>query len=296
MFLHATLSLLILAAARLIGCAGAPPSPLHENEAPIVQDEDGGPVQEMAGQPAEAGDDVDSITVEELLDKLEAAAADLESFQANIRHRQTDAVFGGVTTTTGRVIYSIHPDSDTKRFAILFKQEIKDGTLRAYNVNYIFDGEWLVEKNFDNKSFIKRQIVAPGDEFDPLKLGEGPFPIPIGQKKADVLTRFEVEVVDPPAGDEDFLASELGKQPVWGLSLVPKPGTPEAKDFEKVTVYYDRETLLPAGIDIRKTQGEHEQVLLLARVRNGAIDESVMDTSVPESGWRVDIRPWREGE
>src|SRR5262249_10946481 len=56
---------------------------------------------------------------------------------------------------------------------------------------YILNGRERVERLEDEKQInvIKQ---APGQpEIDPLKLGEGPFPLPIGQQKNDVLKRFE---------------------------------------------------------------------------------------------------------
>lgn len=298
MFTHAMLVIVvwIAAAARLGGCAEPPhpAGPVSEDAPPMDQPLEGDADRAQDSVEQLPPPDIASMTAEELLDRLEAAATDLTTFQANISHRETDPIFDAVTTTTGSVIYSIGADNG-KRFAILFKQQIKDAALRDFNEHYIFDGEWLVQKNFDNKDFIKRQIVRPGEEFDPLKLGEGPFPIPIGQRKADVLSRFNVAMAEPPPEGE-FLGSNLKDEAVWGLALSPKAGTPEAEDFKLVTVYYDRATLLPAGIDIVKSGGEREQVLLAGRVRNGEIDESLIDTTVPESGWRVDIRPWRGNE
>jgi hypothetical protein len=300
MSMHGFVIFLLVAAPRFFGCAEADRQ--SDERAAASTPQDAGAIDhdsQSAGD--EARDDTvaqqdegaGAPTPEELLDRLEAAATDLNSFQANISFRETDAVFGGVTIRTGQVIFVSKTEEAGKRFAILFKQEIKDGALRDYNEHFIFDGEWLVQKNFDNKDFIKRQVVPPGDEFDPLRLGEGPFPLPIGQKKADVVARFEVGSATLPDDEKDYLASKLEDDGVWGLTLVPRAGTTEAEDFEKITVFYDRATLLPAGIDVVRTGGEREQVLLLSPVRNGGVDESVLDTTVPESGWRVDIRPWR---
>ena len=57
----------------------------------------------------------------------------------------------------------------------------------------MFDGQWLIEKRPDKKQFVAREIAAPGEDFDPLSIKEGIMPIPIGQRAADVLERFDVE-------------------------------------------------------------------------------------------------------
>ena len=40
-------------------------------------------------------------------------------------------------------------------------------------------GEWFVEKLGNDKQMFKRAIIAPGEKIDPLRIGEGPFPLPI---------------------------------------------------------------------------------------------------------------------
>ena len=61
--------------------------------------------------------------------------------------------------------------------------------------HYAFDGQWVVEKTPADKQFTKRQVVPPGEDFDPLRIGEGPFPVPVGQRKADILDRFDAEIL-----------------------------------------------------------------------------------------------------
>ena len=241
--------------------------------------------------------------VEDLLDRLERSSADLRDFQARIRYDIWDAVLEGKQIRAGRLIYQVNPVDGTKRFAILFDTFISDGRREDQQRHYIFADGWLVEIDHERKQFIKRQIVAPGKTFDPLKLGEGPFPLPIGQPKNEVLARFDVKLLDAPS--DLFLAKMLTNRDVEGMVLFPKPRTPEAEKFQRVELFYDRETMLPIGINAVAADAidpsdpdsrNRKMVLLLDLKRNEGVDESILSIEEPDKRqWDIDIRPW-EGQ
>lgn len=240
-------------------------------------------------QPADAPEASDKLTAEDLLLLLERSADDLRDFEADLTYYKWDALLEQRQIRTGHLIYQVRPADGSKRFAIIFERLFVGARARDHRKHYIFDGSWLVEKDHEAKQFIKRQIVPPGRRFDPLKLGEGPFPIPIGQPRDEVLASFEVALAEVPA---DGLLSKLSG--VYGLVLTPKPGTHEAKDLSRAELFYDRETLLPRGINVVETNGDSKTVLLRDLKRNLGVDESKLDTSEPDpKEWQIDIRPWR---
>ena len=234
-----------------------------------------------------------------LLDRLERSAETLRDFSARIVYRKWDALTRRWEIRSGEVLYQVDPVAGSKRFAVLFDTLIVGNRKEDRLKHYVFDGRWLAEIDHAHKQFIKRQIVAPGQAFDPLKLGQGPLPLPIGQPKREVLARFEVEPAEVPA--EGPLS---GLTDVDGLRLVPKPGTQEAEDFLSVLIFYDRTTLLPVGIDALGSallddddpQSRARTVVLLSRVkRNAGVDEKKLDILEPDpTQWRIDVRPWRE--
>ncbi len=249
-------------------------------------------------QPADAPEASVELTVEDLLLLLERSADDLRDFQAQLTYYKWDALLEQEQIRTGELIYQVRADG-SKRFAILFDRLYVGRSARDHRKHYIFDGSWLVEKDHEAKQFIKRQIVPPGRRFDPLKLGEGPFPLPIGQPQDEVLKRFEVDLAEIPAdplplrGGDAALSKLSG---VYGLLLTPKPDTPEAKDLKRAELFYDREMLLPRGINVVETNDDLKTVLLRDLKRNLGVDESKLDTSEPDpKEWQIDIRPWRAG-
>ncbi len=228
-----------------------------------------------------------------LLDKLERSAADLRDFVADLSYVKWDSVLGRNETRLGELIYQVKPDG-TRRFAILLQRLIVSGRARDRSKHYIFDGSWLVEIDHDNKMFLKRQIVPPGRRFDPLKLGEGPFPLPVGQPRDEVRARFDVTLLKSP--QDKMLAKQLASRAVDGLLLVPKPGSAQAGDFEQVELFYDRDTALPVGICLTETNGDRKTVILRDLRRNRGVDEAKLSIEEPDAraGWNVDITPWQE--
>ena len=253
------------------------------------------PEQPPAAQPPLAGGGAAAIDpdIDALLTRLEASAKDLTSFAATITYEKEEALLARTETRTGEIIYRI--ETGNKSFAVLFDNRIIKNRLENRLYHYVFDGRWLAEIDHENKQFIKREIVPPGKVLDPLKLGEGPFPLPIGQAKVDVLARFDVARIDVP---KDGLLKSL--QNVDGLLLTPRPNVPEARDYQRVEIFYDRATSLPVGINAVETNDDRKTVKLTDLRRNPAMDEAMLkklDIAEPDARtWRIDIRPWKSDE
>ena len=235
------------------------------------------------------------LDVDELLLRLETAAEGLRDFQSPLTFVREDTL-GARTTFAGRMVYQAVPregEPAMKRFAIHFETRIADGRRWDRDERFIFDGRWLAEINHQEKAFIQREIVEPGRTFDPLKLGEGPFPLPIGQPREEVKQRYETKLIDPPS--EGFLSQVL-RTPVYGLELIPRQGTAEYDDYEYVHVFYDQKTFLPVAVDAMGFS-ERQIVWLRDMQVNKGIDEAEVTIRAPgaDSGWSISIRPWGDG-
>jgi len=230
----------------------------------------------------------------ELLTRLERASDDLQQFQAVVAYEKYDELTGGAELQFGRLLYV--REAGATRLGVLFNEYVdaagRSDTLEQW---YVFADGWLCEIDRTRKQFIKRQIVPPGKTFDPLKLGEGPFPLPVGQRKDEVLARFEVSAAPPP---EARLLKALDMAAVSALRLVPKSGTPAAEEFVRVDLYYDTATMLPVGVVAVDPVGNRKTVRLSKLVRNGGLsseDRTLLSVETPDPAmWTVDVRPWQE--
>ncbi len=234
----------------------------------------------------------DDARIEALLRELEAAARTLEAFTADVHYVSVEDLLGRQETRIGEIIYRVDPADGSKSFAVLFNRLIIGDRGRSQAKHYVFADRWLAEIDHENKQFIAREIVPPGRELDPLKLGEGPIPLPIGQPKHEVLERFEVSLINVP---EQGILAELGN--VDGLRLVPKQGTAEARDYQHIDLFYDQTSRLPVGIDTLETNDNRKTIRLRSLQHNPTLTDEqleMLSIETPDPAeWAIDRRPWR---
>jgi len=243
-----------------------------------------------------------------LVHAVEAATAQVHDFRAAVTVDRVDSLTDESERRIGRVLLesvgasandpsgaSAAP-ANTRRLALILDTYLgADGRADESRRHFIYDGGWLAEIDLDRRQFVNRQIVAPGETFDPLRVGEGPLPLPIGQRADDVLARFDVMTVTVPSSG--LLRSLTG---VRGVRLVPKSGSGEAQETRSVDLFYDEESFLPRGVIQRRVNGDRVEVQLRdPRMNTGLSEEErgllTIRTPDPRDGWAVDVRPWRRG-
>ncbi len=249
---------------------------------------------------------------DELLVSLEDADKGMTSLTAQIVYNKILATVGDKQTRSGR-LYFQNAGVQGRRFAIEFDTFVRgDGTVDNDPCLYVFDGQWLLDKNSREKRFSKKQVVPPGQNFDPLKIGEGPFPIPIGQKREDILSRYNAELLpasdglDPKDPAQKRLIEFVTRTKSVQLRLVPRPDRPDQDRFKEIRLWYapekDGGRLLPCmarTIAVGTEPGENgnESIVRLIDVKlNGAIPPGVLDTSTPPAaeGWDGVVTDFRE--
>ncbi len=233
--------------------------------------------------------------VDRFLDELEKAGTSLETLSGTLSLEKFDAFTEQIERRFGRVV--LDRKDGNRRFSILFDEFIDgDGRSDRSRDHWIYADGWLCEQDFRNKSFTKRQIARPGDKFDPLAIGEGPIPLPVGQRKSDVLARFDVCETEVPI-DIPLLASMRN---VAGLKLTPKDGTPMAKETLALELFYDRTSLAPTGVVIREKNGNRTIARITGPVVNGAVkdeDRALLEIPTPDpKEWTIDVKPLAKSE
>lgn len=247
------------------------------------------------GQPIKTADD--------LLSALESADANFKSLQSDLQKTKTRSEIegGGDLIWTGRVMFQSDPPATpgakpSRRFQVDFTSLTADGVKRAEQRTFIFDGQWFVERQPDVKQIHKRRIVPPGETIDPLAIGEGPFPIPIGQKRERILQRFTAElrpVSDFPDAERLGGALPPNLKDTYQLKLIPRPGASESKQFQEVRIWYRTSDLLPR---IARTVDRDDaiNVFNLTNIKlNEALPKDAFDVSVP-TGWDAQVDEYRK--
>lgn len=239
-------------------------------------------------------------TADDLLRALETADAGLETLTADIRYtRDFGAIEGGERQVwEGDLFFdaSLETAGPPRRgFAVVFEKSFVNNQERNEERAFIFDGEWLVEKIPAEKQMIRRRVVPPGEVADPLKIGEGPFPIPIGQRREDILRRFTVELRPAAAGLEGEESDQRFVAGTYQLRLVPREGTDESREFREVLLWYRASDLMPRMARTVNADEGRTEVKLINHKQNQPIPGGVFDTAPPprSAGWDVQTQEWR---
>lgn len=281
--------LMILVAAGLAGAAAA-----QSGEAGSVP-----PAVEATAGPVGSYADADA-----LLSALETADAGLESLRADIRYDRTFDLEGDNQVRVGQMWFDAGVRSGKtagpRRFAVRFDTLIVGRTQRSETRVHVFDGRWYADKVPGERRMSRREVVAPGETFDPLKVGEGPLPIPIGQKKADILKRYDATLLPATDSVEDKTLAEFVAGSVQ-LKLTPRPELKGSDDFREIRIWYRGKSpgemtaadkpgarLLPRMARTVNRSGDVSIVQLINVEINeqAPLDESVMSAE-PEAGWTV---------
>lgn len=275
-----------------------------------------------ADEPAKVTPVGEFASADALLVALESADKDMKSLSCDLLWSKEFYLGGDTHTRTGKLFFvdervGAAPAKEgapaverRRKFAVQIEamkmqggKDAKDARLDQARVDYVFDGKLLVERKPNEKRILRHQL---GNKVgaDPLKIGEGPIPLPIGQKREDILSRFNVELLPPEtdlvskdADPEDDVV-KLVQAKATGcvqLKLVPKPEHERECTFKEARLWFKRMPgvdgapgrLLPQMARAKDKQDNTDTVLLIGVKVNVEVT-SAFDTSVPK-GWEEQV-------
>jgi len=222
-----------------------------------------------------------------LLIALEAAGVRYKTVRADIEYRLVNRRLGDSETRTGWVAYQARQTDDPAKFRIHFRtlRQGRGKRLLAM-VDYAFDGRWLTVKKHSIRQLSRYQVAAAGQKVEPLRLGQGFFPLPFGQKAADVLTYFDVRTRKPnptDPKDTDY------------LKLTIRPGHRRTMNVERMEMWIDRKTHLPVRIQSRDRSRNDTTVRFTNVKTNPKLDKGVFFLPKPRGWKRVRIETLKRG-
>ncbi len=199
--------------------------------------------------------------VEAILDRVEAAGDKLTSLTADMDYKRVQTLVDDTVKRKGSVRYLVltepnpawqkmtdeqkkaDPSAEARQrvlFRVQFDTLEHGGYVSTKKEIYSFDGRWLIELNERTKQVVHREIVTDDQPLNPVKLGEGPFPAPFGQKKDDVLANFKVELVEPEKGDP---------KDADHLRLIPRPNSDLSRNYKRIDLFIGRKLDLPIRME-----------------------------------------------
>jgi len=194
--------------------------------------------------------------IDRILDRLERKGDTVDSIEAAIEFTKIDPALDETQEYKG--ILRFKQAKPNPRFFIRFDEHKQDKVVKKKKQWHVFDGQWYIETRDDSNVITKRQMVRPGEALEVFKLGRGPFPLPFGQKKADILNLFSVALAppgpkDPPQTDH--------------LACTPLPNTDLAKKYATVHLYIDRTLDLPMRVQTVEKEEEKEIIASFSSIR-----------------------------
>jgi len=234
------------------------------------------PAEEKNQGPPETDPDVVG-----LLNEIEAASDKLDTLTTRVRYTRLQGLTGDEQRRFGDFYYAAGTDDASTKFAVMFDRLVIDERARPMMTWFIFDGNWLLERDHDDKTAVRRELVPKGAERpDVLSMGENQMPIPLKLKADAVLEAYKVERLE----DEP-----LGEQTLHHLKLTPRKGGDKA---EPMDLWFDSETLLLQKI-VTQEDGDEIELLFPTPKMNPQIEDEVFETDLPskDDGWQVQEVP-----
>jgi hypothetical protein len=175
--------------------------------------------------------------VDQILEALDARGQNLRTLSARVELTESDPAIGSRVVRAGR--FWLDNDPATTRARVRFETRTSGNRVRDEVIEYLLAGDTLVDRDVARKREVRRKIGRPGEKLNLLRLGEGPFPLPIGQDRADVLREFDVAKVGARKDDPPNTVR---------LRLVPKPDSSFSKRFDAMDVWVGLADAMPRRI------------------------------------------------
>jgi hypothetical protein len=220
--------------------------------------------------------------VDTILDALDARGKDLSDFTAAVTLATTDTAIGNETRQIGRIWMQRLGGAagGDSRLRVLFDRKEVNDKVTSERQEYQLAGGMLVERNYTDRREVRRQVLKPGQKMDLLKLGEGPFPLPLGQDKADVHRMFNVAKIAPANDDPPGTIH---------VQLKPKPGTQFEDKFASIDFWVDPTSRMPVKIVTEDPNGTTQRTTELKEIAVNAklADKDFELPAINEGEWTI---------
>jgi outer membrane lipoprotein-sorting protein len=224
-------------------------------------------------------------TSDQVLESLKTRGDTMKGFSANVKLTNFDNATADSHSDSGKFLFQKVGDDDA-RIRINFSQRTEGSKLFPEQHEYAVSNGWVLERDYQKRVETDRQVAKSGEKLNLLKLGQGPFPLPVGQDPADVKKQFDVTLIAPAKDDPAATVH---------LLLKPKGLTDMARKFAQIDVWVDRQNGMPDRIVTLDNTRENMATADLTDIR---LDVNLTDADfalpqIPRSDWDVTSEPYR---
>ncbi len=217
----------------------------------------------------------------EILDRLEKAGDKYKTLKADIDYTVVMTQLGDTDKRTGWVAFQQKTKDSPAKFRVQFAtRQLGEGAAFREKEDYAFNGYWLTVAKHKIREITKYEICKKGDEVDVLTIGKGPFPIPFGQKAADVMKYCEVTTRPLEKGEPEKTSY---------LKLAPRKECKEDLNFTQLEMWVN-DKYLPVRIVSRDKNKDITTVVFSKIETDVTLDKDVFNIPVP-AGWQSHEQP-----
>lgn len=233
----------------------------------------------------------DPNALEAVLERLEAKADELQSFQCQIDYVFEQPLLESQARQKGMMYYAKFEDRSYLRvdFDTIQYDEEKEQKRKE---QFFFDGIWATYIDYQVKSVQRQQVAEPNKPVDAFTLVSRRVPVLGFSRTQELQEQFDIELApeDPSGPSDSFL-----------LHMKVKPDSLYKDDYTTIAFRVDKDNGLPVQIDavsaqkdVLETERDVHRIRLLNPKINEGIRKSRFDIQVPDS-FSVETIPLERG-
>ena len=234
--------------------------------------------------------DTDESTIVKLK-KIESAGKTLQNLFSKISYFKYDKFLDRIEIRTGALGYAKKKTSPT--ISISFDTLVIGNKRIKQNKKWIFESNTSIEKNYNEKLLIKRDMGPPEEKMNIFDLN-GKFPLPIGQPTKDVIKLFNITTQELPKHKQvsKILKNYSNTIPI---KLVPK--NKNISKWKTIVIYYSSTTWMPHLVH-GTSFNNNESIIHLENIdTNVSPDDTQLELfnkSAPGADWHEEYHPWNQ--
>lgn len=227
--------------------------------------------------------------VDAVLKQLNDKTVQLKYYQGKIEYKTIQPLYESEATRKGDLYYAKFGEKSKLRinFQTLKQDDEKE---EKYIEQYIFDGMWLTQINYQIKTVRKYQLAEPNKPVDAFDVASNNIPL-IGFTKIENLKKqFDITLAD----------QKKDKAPsFFQLHLKVKPNSTYKDDYSSLDFWIDKKLSLPTKVVAISTEPEHPfediyEIRFLKPIINKKIDAKVFDFKIPKGFGEPEIIPLKK--
>ncbi|MBN2269049.1 MAG: hypothetical protein JXN61_00445 [Sedimentisphaerales bacterium] len=209
--------------------------------------------------------------VDAVLKQLNDRTLQLTYYEAIIEYKTIQPLYESEAIRKGALYYAKFGEKSRLRinFQTLKQDDEKE---EKYIEQYIFDGTWLTQINYQIKTVRKYQLTEPNKPVDAFDVASNKIPL-IGFAKTENLKKdFDISLVDSKSDQPATF---------FQLHLNVKPNSTYKDDYVCLDFWVDKKLRLPTKIIALSTEQDIYEIRLLKPKIDEKIDKKVFDFTIP---------------